>query len=303
MKAQKPQTRTIFTKEETDAVIRRVSLVSIGGNVALSGFKLAAGLVGHSGAMISDAVHSLSDVFTTFIALLGVRLAGKGADADHPYGHERLECIASLVLAALLVITGAGIGYAGLSNILRHAEIAIPGTVALWAAALSIAGKEAMFWYTLKNANKIGSAAFRADAWHHRSDALSSVGALIGIGGARLGYPIMDSLASLVICLFVFKVAIDICRDALDKMVDKACPKEFEEELKTLIQAEQEVKSLDKLKTRMFGERVYVDAEIALDPAMSLDAAHAVAQRVHDRIERTYPQIKHIMIHMNPAKY
>ncbi|MCQ2509131.1 MAG: cation diffusion facilitator family transporter [Lachnospiraceae bacterium] len=289
------------SQEEANRVIAQVSAVGIGGNVALSAFKLFAGIFGKSGAMISDAVHSLSDVFATFIALVGVKIADKGADKGHPYGHERMECVAALLLSAILIATGASIGYTGISNIAKGVEIATPGVIALVAAIVSIVTKEAMFWYTLACAKKINSAAFRADAWHHRSDALSSIGALIGIAGARMGFPILDSVASIVICLFIFKVAYEICTDAVNKMVDKACPEEFEKEIRELIDSDEQVVRVDKLNTRMFGEKVYVDAEIALDCKMTLMEAHDVAQRVHDSIEQKYPNIKHVMVHMNPA--
>ena len=198
------------------AIIRQVSLVSIIGNFVLTAFKLFAGIVGHSSAMVSDSIHSLSDVISTLIAFWGVRMSKKAADKSHPYGHERIECVASLILGLLLMATGVGIGKVGLQTILsgEYDTLAVPGAIALTAAVVSIALKEAMFWYTRHYAKKIDSSALMADAWHHRSDALSSVGALIGIGGAMLGFPIMDSIASLVIFIFIVKAAYDIFKDA-----------------------------------------------------------------------------------------
>lgn len=290
-----------LTQAQIDRVVRNVSTVGIGGNVVLSAFKLIAGIVGHSGAMISDAVHSLSDVFATFIALIGVKLAGRGADDDHPYGHDRFECVASLLLSMILFITGIGIGYAGVQAILSRDTVpAVPGLIALAAAVVSIVVKEAMFWYTRWCAKRIQSSAFLADAWHHRSDALSSVGALIGIAGARMGFPILDPIASLVICLFIWKVALDICRDAIGKMTDSACPEEFTQQLRTCILDQPGVRGIDLLRTRQFGEKVYVDAEIRLDGAMPLAQAHEIAEHVHEQIEAGFPSVKHIMIHMNP---
>ena len=184
-----------------EAIIRNLSLVSLLGNAALSGFKLFAGIFGHSGAMISDAIHSFSDVFTTLVAWIGVKVSKKAADADHPYGHERMECVAALVLGLILLATGIGIGKAGVENIIsgRYEALPIPGTIALIAALISIIGKEMMYWYTRYYAKLINSAAFMADAWHHRSDAFSSIGSLIGIAGARLGFPVLDSVASVLI--------------------------------------------------------------------------------------------------------
>lgn len=283
-------------------IIRNLSLVSILGNILLSGFKMFAGIAGNSGAMISDAVHSLSDVITTFIAFFGVRISKKEADKAHPYGHDRIECVASLVLGFILLLTGVGVGRVGLDKILagNYETLAIPSTIALVAALLSIIGKEAMYWYTRHYAKLINSAAFMADAWHHRSDVFSSIGSLIGIGGAMLGYPVLDSVASVVICLFILKVSYDILKDALSKMLDTSCGDTYEKELSDYISSQDDVVSVDMLHSRMFGNKVYIDLEIAVDGDKSLRDAHAVAERVHNSVETTFPNIKHIMIHVNP---
>lgn len=289
---------------QIDRIVARVSAVGIGGNVLLSAFKLVAGIVGHSGAMISDAVHSLSDVFATLIAFIGVKMAGRGADDGHPYGHERFECVASLLLSAILCLTGLGIGVTGIRSILSAGAdaVAVPGMIALIAAVVSIAVKESMFWYTRWCARQIRSSAFMADAWHHRSDALSSIGALIGIAGARMGYPVLDPIASLVICLFILKVAYDICKDAIEKMTDHACPEAFTQQLETCILRQNGVLGIDLLQTRQFGEKVYVDAEIRIDGTVPLTEAHEIAECVHGQIEAEFPTVKHIMIHMNPEE-
>ena len=289
--------------EQEDRMIARVSTVTILGNVLLSAVKLFAGIAGHSGAMVSDAVHSLSDVGTTAIAFLGVRLSRKEADREHPYGHERMECAASLILGTILFLVGFGIGWEGLTKITARAydTLAVPGKIALAAAFLSILSKEAMYWYTRHYALLLDSAAFMADAWHHRSDALSSVGSLIGIGGAMLGFPVLDPVASLVICLCIFKVAFDTMKDAFYKMLDTSCGKEYESRLSAFITNQPDIVRLDSLRTRMFGSKVYVDLEIAMTGTKTLQEAHAVAERIHDAVEETFPSIKHIMIHVNPA--
>lgn len=181
----------------------RVSVISVIVNLVLSAFKLLAGIFANSGAMISDAVHSASDVFSTFIVMIGVTISGKKADKEHPYGHERMECVAAIVLAVILFATGLGIGWSGIQKIffMNSDSLEVPGMLALIAALVSIVTKEWMYWFTKFTADKIRSDALRADAWHHRSDALSSIGALIGIGGARLGFPVLDPIASVVICL------------------------------------------------------------------------------------------------------
>lgn len=284
-------------------VIRRLSVVGIGGNVFLSAFKLFAGVVGQSSAMVSDAVHSLSDVFATIIALMGVKLGKKEADEGHPYGHERLECLAAVILGAILIATGIGIGKVGLERIVAgdYASLPVPGVIALVAAIVSIVLKEAMFWYTRHYARVIRSSAFEADAWHHRSDALSSVGALIGVGGSMLGYPVLDPIASVIICLLIFKQGIEIIVDAVKKMLDTSCDESFEQEVRGLVERDARVESIDLLRTRQFGDKVYIDLEIALDGTMPLVDAHAIAEEVHDAIEHAFPEVKHVMIHVNPA--
>ena len=286
------------------AIAMRVSTVSIIVNLALSLFKLIAGIAAHSGAMVSDAVHSASDVFSTFIVMIGVTISGKESDKEHPYGHERLECVASLLLAMVLALTGLGIGKTGVEKILggEAAGLAVPGLLALIAAVSSVAVKEWMYWYTRAAAKKINSGALMADAWHHRSDALSSIGAFIGILGSRMGYPILDPIASLVICLFILKAAYDIFQDALAKMVDKACPEEVVDRMREIILAQEGVEGIDDIKTRLFGAKMYVDVEISVDGEKTLRAAHEIANRVHDAIEDAFPEVKHCMVHENPTE-
>ena len=274
----------IQTAEQT---AMRVSAVSIVGNIILSLFKLMAGIVAHSGAMISDAVHSASDVFSSIVVIIGVKLSAKASDKEHPYGHERMECVAAVILAGILLATGLGIGLEAVKNIVSrdYQSLAVPGILAEIAAIVSIVSKEAMYQYTRWNAKKIDSSALMADAWHHRSDALSSVGALLGIFGARMGYPVLDPVASLIICVFIAKAATQIFLDATNKMVDHACEPE-----------------LEVLRTREFGNKIYVDVEIAADAQETLEKAHETAQIVHNAIETNFPKVKHIMVHVNPMK-
>ena len=289
--------------ENFEKMAMKVSYVSIVANVLLTVFKLIAGLVAHSGAMVSDAVHSASDVFSTFVVIIGIKISAKDSDKEHPYGHERMECVAAIILATILCITGLGIGRVAIMDIVSGSEnIVLPGTLALVAAVVSIVVKEAMYWYTRYYAKKIDSSALMADAWHHRSDALSSIGAFIGILGSRMGYPILDPIASLVICLFILKAAYDIFQDALAKMVDKACPEEVVNQMREIILAQEGVEGIDDIKTRLFGAKMYVDVEISVDGDKTLRAAHEIANRVHDAIEDAFPEVKHCMVHENPTE-
>ena len=295
-------TMTQDSRQNPQTIVNRVTSIGIVGNVILSLFKFLAGIFGHSSAMVSDAIHSLSDVLATFIAWLGIRLSMQAPDREHPYGHERLECVASLLLGAILFGTGLMIGLSGLKTILagHYDELQSPGSVALIAAVVSIATKEGMFWYTRHYAKVLNSAAFMADAWHHRSDALSSIGSLIGIGGAMLGFPILDPLASVAIAVCIIKVAYDILKDAVSKMLDTACSSEYEKKLADFISAQDGVDRLDVLHTRMFGNKIYIDAEISVDGDKSLTDAHEIAESVHNQVEKHFDNIKHIMIHVNP---
>lgn len=291
-------------EKEFERVANRVSFITIIGNVALSVLKLIAGIWAHSSAMISDAIHSASDVFSTIIVIIGIKLASKEPDKEHPYGHERMECVAAIILSMILFITGLGIGMEALETILEgnYDSIQVPGMLALVAAIVSIVSKEAMYWYTRYHAKRIDSGALMADAWHHRSDALSSIGALIGISGAMMGFPVMDAVASLVIFAFVVKAAYDIFMDAIDKMVDKSCDDETEKQIFDCVMKNEEVMGIDMLQTRIFGNKIYVDVEILVNGTYTLQKAHEIAEDVHDDIEENFPKVKHIMVHVNPAR-
>jgi len=203
----------------------------------------------------------------------------------------------------VLLITGLFIGYEGVQKILSAGERAlpVPGFLALAAAVVSILVKEGMYWYTRRAAKMADSAALMADAWHHRSDALSSVGALIGIGGAKLGFPVLDPAASLLICLMIGKAAYDIFRDAVSQMVDQSCDEETENAVRSFALRHDGVKRIDLMMTRKFGNRIYIEMEISVDGSLPLKEAHDIAEKVHDDIEVAFPLVKHIMIHVNPA--
>ncbi len=281
----------------------KVSFYSILTNTFLSIFKLLAGIIGKSGAMLSDAVHSMSDVFSTIVVIIGVKLANKKPDKDHQYGHERLECIAATILAMSLILVGIGIGISGINKIVKgnYSDLAVPGILALIAAIVSIAVKELMFWYTRSAAKKINSSALMADAWHHRSDSLSSIGSFIGILGARLGFPILDPIASLIICVFILKAGYDIFMDAVKKVIDEACDDETVNQIQDIALLQEGVVKVDLVKTRLFASKAYIDLEISVDGDKSLREAHEIAEKVHQEIEDKIEFVKHCMVHVNPA--
>lgn len=287
---------------ENEKIAMRVIRATLVGNIALTVFKLLAGLLASSAAMVSDAVHSLSDVMGELIVMTGVKMANMKSDKEHPYGHERLECVAGIILAFILFAVGAMIGWNGLRRIIsgNYGELTIPGVLALIAAVVSVVVKESMYRLAIKAAGKINSVALRASAWHHRSDAMSSVGSFAGILGARLGAPVLDSIACVIICVFILKVAFSIFREAVSKMTDTACDDAFVDEIRQVVLAQESVLGIDLINTRLFGDKVYVDMEIISDGEASLNETHAVAQRVHDAIESGFPSVKHCMVHVNP---
>lgn len=298
----KKRTKYILRSEQAEKIAVRVSMVSIIGNTVLSLLKLIAGLLAHSGAMVSDAVHSGSDVFSSIIVIIGVKLASRESDREHPYGHERLECVAAIVLALILCITGFFIGHVAVENLTSGAlsQLPVPGMAALIAAVVSICAKEAMFRYTRRYARMLDSGALMADAWHHRSDALSSVGALIGIWGARRGMPWLDAAASLLICCFIAKAAYDIFADAVEKMVDHACSEELQQQILAHAAAQPGVRRVASIRTREFGNRIYVEIEVAAQGSLTLTEGADIADTVHREIEKTFPKVKHISVRVLP---
>ena len=280
----------------------KVSNVSIIANSALTLFKLFAGIFAHSGAMISDAIHSASDVLSSFIVIIGVKYAAKDSDADHPYGHERFECVAAIVLAVILCITGLFIGHTAIETLTggNGSTMTQPGLLALIAAIVSIVVKEAMYWYTRAYAVKFDSTALMAEAWHHRSDALSSIGALIGIAGARLGHAWMEPVASLVICVFIVKAAYDIFRNAITKMVDHSCSPDIKERVTACALSQKGVKGIKKITGREFGSRIYIDLDVTADGDLTLKESYHIQETVHKAIENEFPEVKHIVVRVLP---
>lgn len=282
--------------------IYHVSTITMIINLSLSLFKLFAGIYGHSHAMISDSVHSMSDVASTIVVMIGAYFSSMKADDEHPYGHERMECVASMILSVMLVFTGLQIGYQSFLSIMHPSQVIIPSFLALSGAIVSIIVKEGMYWYSYHYAKKIHSSSLMADSYHHRSDALSSIGSLIGIGGAMLGIRILDPLAGLCICYCIIKPGIMIFYNATLQMIDHSCSIEMNRKLSHCILEQADVLTIDLLKTRLFCERIYVDLEIGVDENISLKQAHTIAHHVHDVLEKTFPEIKHCMIHVNPMK-
>ncbi|BAP62776.1 cation diffusion facilitator family transporter [Methanococcus maripaludis] len=277
----------------------KISKITIIVNIALSILKILAGVFGKSSALIADGMHSFSDILSTVVVMLGLKLSEKPADESHPYGHERIEPALTKILAVILLVTALMIFYCGLTTIIGG-NYQIPGNITIIAALISIFTKEWMYKYTKKGAEQIESSALLADAWHHRSDAFSSVGTLIGVVGAKLGYPILDPIASIVISLFIAKMAFEIYFKALNQLLDMAADSKTIEEIKKIILSVDGVLEIDVLKTRIHSNKIYVDVEISVDKDLSLIEAHNISENVHSQIESKLKRVKHCMVHVNP---
>ena len=280
-------------------IAKKVSIITIISNSILSILKVTAGIVGNSSAIVADGLHSLSDVFTTVIAYIGIKIADKKPDESHPYGHEKFEAVLSKILAIFLFVTAAGIIYSAILN-LQEGSFEKPSNIALAAAIVSIVVKEWMFRYTIRSAELINSSALKADAWHHRTDSFSSIGSLIGVIGAQNGYYFFEPLAAIFIGLFIVKVAFDIYLQSVRELTDASADEETIGEIRKLAMEVEGVKRIDLLMTRVHGSFIFVDIEIAVDGNVILYDAHEIAERVHDDLEEKIKKIKHCMVHVNP---
>ncbi len=282
-------------------VVNDVGMKTLIANVILSVVKIIAGFVAQSSAMIADGVHTVSDVISTVAVMIGVKFSEKEADKGHPYGHERIESVVTVLLSLMLSVTGFGIAFSGIKTIV-YREFTTPGALALAAALASIVVKELMYRYTLKAAEKINSTALKADAWHHRSDAFSSIGTLVGIGGAILGLQILDPIAGIIVSVLIIRVGFEILMQGLNQLVDRAADGDTIKNIEKNIENVKGVLRVDDVKTRLHGSRLYVDVEISVDSNITVGEGHSIAETVHKNIEKTIPDVKHCMVHVNPYK-
>ncbi len=280
----------------------RVAFISTLANCILVAVKLTAGLLGSSGALVSDAINSAGDVASNILVMGGVAVSGRHADKEHQYGHEKLESIVSLFLAAALIASAGYIGYSGISQLARPEKIAIPGLLPLVVAAATMVVKEILFRYTRIQARQLSSPSLEATAWDHRSDVFSALGVFLGIGGARLGVPILEPVASLVICLLILKAGIGILKEAINVLLDVSVDEKTRKELQKAIMDISGVLAIDVLKTRRTGFGYYVEVEITCSRDLPLHVAHAIAEDVHISLENRFPAAKHVTVHVNPSE-
>ena len=293
---------------ERNKEIYKVTLLGGAVNVVLLVFKFVAGIVGHSAAMVADAVHSLSDFVTDVIVLIFVHISGKPKDKSHDYGHGKFETLATTVVSMSLLVVAAGILYSGVMKIVawaNGAQLEAPGMLALWAALLSIVLKEATFRYSMVKARQLNSQAMEANAWHHRSDAMSSVGTAIGIGGAIfLGerWTVLDPVASVIVGLFIVKVSLNLLRVGIGDLMEQSLPDEVETEILRLAASVPGVSDPHELRTRRIGNHYAIELHILVDGDLPLREAHEKASQVEELLRSHYGEETHIAVHMEPRE-
>ncbi|SDK22429.1 cation diffusion facilitator family transporter [Natronincola ferrireducens] len=280
---------------------KKVSIISIMINIFLTIIKAVVGFIAGSTALVADAFHSASDLFGTIILLQGLKIAHKPPDESHPYGHHRAETITSKILAIILIVTALGIGYEAI-KILRQASIAVPDSIAIYIALLSIFLKEGLFRYTFRIGKKINSSAVIADAWHNRTDAMSSIAALIGIGGALYGYPIMDPLAGIFVSALILKTGVSIYKQAILTLMDTAPSKEVLLQIQEAAFEAEGIKEVQDIKVRQYGSKFIVDMKVCVNPNITVAEGHGAAARAKENIMDTNFDIQDVLIHVNPCK-
>ena len=291
---------------ERNKEIYQVTLVGGVVNVVLLVFKFVAGILGHSAAMVADAVHSLSDFVTDVIVLVFVHISGKPEDKSHDYGHGKYETLAMTIIGMALLVVAIGIVYSGLTKIMAWIggeQLEAPGMLALWAALLSIVLKEAVYHYSMVKAHQLRSQALEANAWHHRSDALSSIGTAVGIGGAILlgqRWTVLDPVASVIVGMFIVKVAIDLLRDGIGDLMEQSLPEEVENEMLQLVASLPGVVKPHDLRTRRIGNHYAIELHILMDGDISLREAHEKASEVEDLLRHQYGDETHVAVHVEP---
>jgi len=288
--------------------IYKVTLVGSAGNVALLTFKFIAGIMGHSSAMIADAVHSLSDFVTDLVVLVFVNISAKPQDQSHDYGHGKFETIATFLIGLALVAAATGIAISGIQKLVAWwggETLEAPGWIALWAALLSILIKELLYQYTAKKGRKLDSQVMIANAWHHRSDALSSIGAAVGIGGAIwLGnrWTVLDPLASIVVGLMLVKVAWGLLKTSVNELTECSLPAETEQEIMQIIQSFADVQEPHNLRTRRIGNRLAIEAHVRMDGQLPLQTVHERATTIEHKLKERFGEKTHVTLHMEPIK-
>lgn len=297
-----------ISEQERTKVIYKVTWVGFAVNFILSACKLIAGIYGKSAAMVADAVHSLSDFLTDLVVIVFVHLSAKPKDSDHDYGHGKYETLATVIIAVALLIVAGGIFYKAIVAIVQVWEgkvIPRPKSIALIAAGVSIVTKELLYWYTNFYAQRVNSLSLRANAWHHRSDALSSIGTLIGIGGAFfLGekWRVLDPIAAIVVAILIIKVGYDLLKPAINELLEHSLSDEEEQEIEHIAMSDPRLSDLHNLKTRRIGNVIAIEMHVRVDPTMSIAEAHSITKEMEKNLKTRYGNATQVIIHVEPRK-
>lgn len=288
--------------------IRKVTLIGLFINVVLTTGKIFAGIIGQSSAMIADGIHSLSDFITDVIVIVFIKVSGKEKDKNHHYGHGKFETFATMLISFALIIVGMSILYSGVEKIIGSLNgklIEQPGYIALWAALISIVFKEALYWYTKIEGKKLNSQAMIANAWHHRSDAFSSIGTAMGISGAILlgeRWRILDPFAGVVVSFFILKVAWDIAKPSIDELLDRSLPDSVEKEIEKIIADTKGIEDFHNLKTRKIGEINSIEVHIKVDRNMTVEFSHQIATEIEISLRKKFGERTHVIVHVEPYR-
>lgn len=293
---------------QREKAISKATWVGFGVNVFLSIGKLIAGIVGHSGAMIADAIHSTSDFITDIIVLVFVKISAKPKDEDHDYGHGKYETLATIVIGLMLAGVAIGIftnNAQRIASFIKGEQLNQPGAIALIAAFVSIVSKEILYWYTVSIANKVESQALKANAWHHRSDAFSSIGTLLGIGGAFFlseKWRILDPIAAIVVGALIVKVAYDLIIPSLNELLERSLPKEHEDEIESIVMSDNRLSDLHNLKTRRIGACIAIEFHVRVRGDMTVDESHGITKQIEHKLRAQYGDTTQVIIHIEPIK-
>ena len=288
--------------------IIRVTLWGSVVNVLLTVLKFVAGIFGYSSAMIADAVHSLSDLLTDFVVLLFVKISSRPADNDHPYGHGKYETLATTIVAIALLVAGGVLAAEGVKKIefaLYAPDLVMPKRIALWAALISIAAKEIVYWLTIRVGRRVNSQALEANAWHHRTDALSSVATTLGIGGALLfggKWAILDPIAAVLVSIFILVAAAKLLHGAIQELLEKRLPEEVEQQIRDIVAEDKEMSEMHKLRTRRVGNVYSIEMHIRMHGDISLNEAHRHSMLLEQRLRNRFGQDTLVSIHLEPLK-
>jgi len=289
-----------FTLKQRKQETNRITLWGVAVNLVLAVIKIVGGVVGQSQALLADGIHSLSDLASDAMVLIAVKHAGEDADEDHPYGHARYETLATVALGFLLIAVAIGIAYDAILRLEEPSQIAIPALYTLIIAAISILSNEALYHATIGVAKKIRSRMLEANAWHHRSDAISSIVVFIGIGATYIGYPLLDSIAAILVALMIGKIGLDLSKHGMQELVDTALEPDVIENIKLTILNIDDVRHLHMLRSRRMGHNALVDVHIQVSPKLSVSEGHRIAEMVEATLKEKFEEINDVTVHIDP---